>query len=224
MTHGGRTRGTHRGRPLRPGRLESRGPESGNAQGPATTARTPGVPWPGVRECTGAGHHGQDAWSPVARTPGTHRGPDSGNDTQGTEFCTCLPHVSRGRRAPSSVQWGAVFIYLGIWASGLHPPLGVDGRPWPAITMESRCGTRSSGPSRAMPPRSGTGWRTGRAPWGFLAGKAVIAYRRGLGRSLTDLERRRVWHMLWGTLSDLKRRRWGGEGAGLLADDRLHDP
>lgn len=60
--------------------------------------------------------------------------------------------------------------------------------------------------------------------WGFLAGKAVIAYRRGLGRSLTDLERRRVWHMLWGTLSELKRRRCSGEGVGLLADDRLHDP
>ncbi|MCE2403762.1 MAG: hypothetical protein J4F43_01225 [Dehalococcoidia bacterium] len=60
--------------------------------------------------------------------------------------------------------------------------------------------------------------------WGFLAGKAVVAYRQGLGRGLTDLERRRVWHLLWGTLSALKGRRRGGEGAGLLADDRLHDP
>ncbi len=60
--------------------------------------------------------------------------------------------------------------------------------------------------------------------WGFLAGKAVIAYRQGLGRGLTDLERRRVWRLLWGTLSALKERRRGARGGGLLADDRLHDP
>ena len=43
--------------------------------------------------------------------------------------------------------------------------------------------------------------------WGFLAGKAVVAYRQGLGRRLTDLERRRVWRVLWESLSELKRRR-----------------
>ncbi len=47
--------------------------------------------------------------------------------------------------------------------------------------------------------------------WGFLAGKAVIAYRQRLGRSPTDPERRRVWRLLWETLSALKRRRRPGE-------------
>ena len=41
--------------------------------------------------------------------------------------------------------------------------------------------------------------------WGFLAGKVVIAYRQGLGRSLTDLERRQVWHLLWACLVELRR-------------------
>ena len=41
--------------------------------------------------------------------------------------------------------------------------------------------------------------------WGFLAGKAVIAYRQALGRSLTDFERRQVWDLLWATLVELKR-------------------
>lgn len=41
--------------------------------------------------------------------------------------------------------------------------------------------------------------------WGFLAGKAVIAYRQALGRSPTDLERRRVWRLLWESLSALQR-------------------
>ena len=33
--------------------------------------------------------------------------------------------------------------------------------------------------------------------WGFLSGKAVIAYRQTLGRTLTDPERREVWDLLW---------------------------
>lgn len=40
--------------------------------------------------------------------------------------------------------------------------------------------------------------------WGFLAGKAVIAYREILERPLTDLERREVWHLLWIYLTHLK--------------------
>ena len=41
--------------------------------------------------------------------------------------------------------------------------------------------------------------------WGFMAGKAVLAYRLRVGRRLTDLERRAVWHELWNFLSELKR-------------------
>ena len=41
--------------------------------------------------------------------------------------------------------------------------------------------------------------------WGNLAGQAVLAARRALGRSLTDAERRAVWAVLWGTLTALRR-------------------
>ena len=40
--------------------------------------------------------------------------------------------------------------------------------------------------------------------WGFLAGRAVITYRRALGRPLTDGERRGVWALLWSRLEALK--------------------
>lgn len=40
--------------------------------------------------------------------------------------------------------------------------------------------------------------------WGKLAGAGVLAYRRLLGRPLTDLERRQVWAALWQAL--VKRR------------------
>ena len=40
--------------------------------------------------------------------------------------------------------------------------------------------------------------------WGFLAGKAVIAYRQKLGRKLTNHERSTVWHLLWNRLTELK--------------------
>ena len=40
--------------------------------------------------------------------------------------------------------------------------------------------------------------------WGFLAGKAVMACRKNVGRVLTDHERRIVWHELWGALTKLK--------------------
>ena len=33
--------------------------------------------------------------------------------------------------------------------------------------------------------------------WGALAGRAIIATRRALGRGLTDAERRIVWQRLW---------------------------
>ena len=40
--------------------------------------------------------------------------------------------------------------------------------------------------------------------WGFLAGKAVTAYRAELERSLTEKERRIVWARLWSFLENLK--------------------
>jgi hypothetical protein len=55
--------------------------------------------------------------------------------------------------------------------------------------------------------------------WGFLAGKAVIAYRKTWGRTLTDWERREVWHVLWTHLLALKQ----GSGTGLLAQFPLDD-
>ena len=41
--------------------------------------------------------------------------------------------------------------------------------------------------------------------WGFLAAKAVVAYRQTLGRTLTNGERREVWYLLWQNLLELKR-------------------
>ncbi len=40
--------------------------------------------------------------------------------------------------------------------------------------------------------------------WGYLAGKAVLDYRRRLGRTLTEAERRAVWSLLWGRLTALR--------------------
>lgn len=40
--------------------------------------------------------------------------------------------------------------------------------------------------------------------WGALAGKGVLAYRQRLGHKLTDLERRRVWALLWERLAGLR--------------------
>lgn len=37
--------------------------------------------------------------------------------------------------------------------------------------------------------------------WGALAGHAVLAARRALGRRLTDAERRVVWQQLWDRLN-----------------------
>lgn len=50
------------------------------------------------------------------------------------------------------------------------------------------------------------GWLTG-APktWGSLAGRAVGAARRTLGRELTEAERRAVWQALWDGLEALRR-------------------
>ena len=45
------------------------------------------------------------------------------------------------------------------------------------------------------------GWlRNEPGQWGFLAGQAVLAVRRLIGRRLTDAERRWVWHRMWQTL------------------------
>ena len=40
--------------------------------------------------------------------------------------------------------------------------------------------------------------------WGFLAGQAVLAERRRLGRALTEAERRAVWQALWDRLTELR--------------------
>ena len=40
--------------------------------------------------------------------------------------------------------------------------------------------------------------------WGFLAGKAVTAYRTELDRSLTEKERQIVWERLWSFLENLQ--------------------
>jgi hypothetical protein len=40
--------------------------------------------------------------------------------------------------------------------------------------------------------------------WGFLAGQAVAACRREVGRPLTDAERRLVWDRLWRFLEEIK--------------------
>ena len=40
--------------------------------------------------------------------------------------------------------------------------------------------------------------------WGHLAGKAVAACRRKLGRGLVESERRLVWSTLWQRLTELK--------------------
>ena len=51
------------------------------------------------------------------------------------------------------------------------------------------------------------GWMSGQPGcWGFLAGKAVVACRAQLGRSLADGERRWVWNRLWWWLEQLKAR------------------
>jgi hypothetical protein len=36
--------------------------------------------------------------------------------------------------------------------------------------------------------------------WGHLAGQAVLAYRRAVGRPLTDAERRAAWAATWSAL------------------------
>ena len=41
--------------------------------------------------------------------------------------------------------------------------------------------------------------------WGFLAGQAVAACRRDLGRGLEEMERRLVWDRLWWLLETIKK-------------------
>jgi hypothetical protein len=41
--------------------------------------------------------------------------------------------------------------------------------------------------------------------WGTLAGQAILATRRVLGRSLSDAERRIVWQAMWDKLGAIKR-------------------
>ena len=48
-------------------------------------------------------------------------------------------------------------------------------------------------------------WMAGEAgSWGFLAGQAVLALRRKMGRNLTEHERREVWHRLWERLMGMR--------------------
>ncbi|MCH9036857.1 MAG: hypothetical protein IH860_06025 [Chloroflexi bacterium] len=49
--------------------------------------------------------------------------------------------------------------------------------------------------------------------WGFLAGQAVLALRRKMGRNLTEHERREVWRRLWERLIEMR-------GAGTADFDR----
>ena len=51
------------------------------------------------------------------------------------------------------------------------------------------------------------GWMSGEPGcWGFLAGQAVVTCRNSLGRTLSDQERRQVWHRLWWLLEQVKAR------------------
>ena len=48
-------------------------------------------------------------------------------------------------------------------------------------------------------------WLSGKpGSWGALAGKAVIAVRSHLGRSLSEAEKRAVWQLLWNRLMKIK--------------------
>ncbi|MBM2826639.1 MAG: hypothetical protein HW403_703 [Dehalococcoidia bacterium] len=54
-------------------------------------------------------------------------------------------------------------------------------------------------------PQVVEGWLIGTPKtWGYLAGRAVGAARRRLGRDLTDGERRAVWAALWYRLQQIK--------------------
>ena len=49
-------------------------------------------------------------------------------------------------------------------------------------------------------------WRRREAgAWAFLAGQGVLAYRRLLGRRLSDAERRSLWSALWEALERQRR-------------------
>lgn len=50
--------------------------------------------------------------------------------------------------------------------------------------------------------------------WGALAGQAILATRRALGRRLTDAERRIVWQALWARLALLRTQRPAQERSG----------
>ena len=56
-------------------------------------------------------------------------------------------------------------------------------------------------------PEQVVGWMTGKpGAWGFLAGQGVLACRKSVDRSLTELERRQVWSRLWWLLEQIKSR------------------
>ena len=40
--------------------------------------------------------------------------------------------------------------------------------------------------------------------WGALAGQAILAVRRALGRSLSEAERRIVWQAMWDRLGAMR--------------------
>ena len=54
-------------------------------------------------------------------------------------------------------------------------------------------------------PQRVSGWiREEAGCWGFLAGQAVAGCKNHAGRSLSEGERRWVWHRLWQMLEQLK--------------------
>ena len=53
----------------------------------------------------------------------------------------------------------------------------------------------------AAHPEQVARWRRNEpGAWGALAGQVVLAYRRALGRRLTDAERRGAWAAAWAAL------------------------
>lgn len=56
--------------------------------------------------------------------------------------------------------------------------------------------------------------------WGALAGQAILATRRALGRGLTDAERRVVWQRLWDRLVLLRATAGADEATGIPIPSR----
>lgn len=59
----------------------------------------------------------------------------------------------------------------------------------------------------AAHPEQAAAWAATRpGAWGILAGRAILAHRRTLGRTLSQPERRAVWAALWAELEATHRR------------------